>query len=101
MDNVLNFIDFLKTSTNPYEAVRSLKNMLVSNSYTELHEYSKFDIKKGGKYFVTRNNSSIIAFRFLLIYLIYHLIFQLVIQIHLLLRLNLLTILLFKMNIIC
>lgn len=63
MDNVLNFIDFLKTSTNPYEAVRSLKNMLVSNSYTELHEYSKFDIKKGGKYFVTRNNSSIIAFQ--------------------------------------
>ena len=63
MDSVLNFIDFLKTSTNPYEAVNSLKEMLISMSYTELNEYSKFDIKKGGKYFVTRNNSSIIAFQ--------------------------------------
>ena len=63
MDSVLNFIDFLKTSTNPYEAVKSLKEMLVSMSYTELNEYSKYDIKKGEKYFVTRNNSSIIAFQ--------------------------------------
>ncbi len=63
MDNVLNFIDFLKTSTNPYEAVKSLKDMLIKAGYTELNEYNKFNLSKGGKYFVTRNNSSIIAFQ--------------------------------------
>ncbi len=63
MENVSKFIEFLKTSTNPYEATASLSNLLVNAGYQRLNEYQEFKLAKGGKYFVTRNNSSIIAFQ--------------------------------------
>jgi len=62
MSTVNKFIDFLKTSTNPFEAVNSVKNILLESEFEELKEESKWDIKLGGKYFVTRNDSSIIGF---------------------------------------
>lgn len=62
MKTINNFIDFLKTSTNPFEAVNSVKKILLDAKFEELKEESKWDIKKGKKYFVTRNDSSIIGF---------------------------------------
>lgn len=62
MENVNGFIEFLKTSTNPYEAVRSIKGILKENGFEELSEENKWDLEKGGNYFVTRNDSSIIGF---------------------------------------
>jgi len=62
MSNIDNFIKFLHTSTNPYEAVRSIKNILLNNGFTELKEDNNWNIEKGGKYFTTRNDSSIIGF---------------------------------------
>lgn len=62
MSTINKFIDFLKTSTNPFEAVNSVKNILLESAFDELKEESKWDIKLGGKYFVTRNDSSIIGF---------------------------------------
>nr|MCR5741102.1 M18 family aminopeptidase [Gammaproteobacteria bacterium] len=59
---VLNFIEFLKKSTNPFEAVRSLKEMLDLNNFTELKEEELWKLEKGEKYYVERNGSSIIAF---------------------------------------
>ncbi len=57
------FLDFLKTSTNPYEAVESVKTILVKNGFKELVEQDDFKLEKGKSYFVKRNNSSIIAFK--------------------------------------
>ncbi len=64
MKNVLDFIEFLKTSTNPYEAVCSIKEMLnkSNKNFIELKEDEVWNLKKGNNYYVTRNNSSIIAF---------------------------------------
>lgn len=62
MENVNSFIDFLKKSTNPYEAVRSIKEILLNAGYRELVEDNKWNIEAGGNYFVTRNGSSIIGF---------------------------------------
>ncbi len=62
MKTINNFIDFLKTSTNPFEAVNSVKKILLDAKFEELKEESKWDIKIGKKYFVTRNDSSIIGF---------------------------------------
>ncbi len=62
MNTISNFIDFLKTSTNPFEAVKSVKSILLGSNFKELCEENKWDIKPNGKYFVTRNDSSIIAF---------------------------------------
>ncbi len=62
MDSINNFIEFLKTSTNPYEAVRSIKNILLEAEFKEVKEDALWRLEKGGKYFVTRNDSSIIGF---------------------------------------
>lgn len=54
--------DYLDNSRSAFNAVYNLKEELLKNKYVELKEYEDYKIKKGGKYFVTRNNSSIIAF---------------------------------------
>lgn len=55
-------LDFLKKSPSAFHAVESIKEELVNHEYQELLEGSHWTVVPGGKYFVTRNNSSIIAF---------------------------------------
>ncbi len=66
MDN-LNFtkelIGFLDKSPVSFIAVDNLKKMLSENGFSELYESQKWGIKPGGKYFVTRNGSAVIAFK--------------------------------------
>lgn len=52
-------IKFLNDSPTAFGAVNSISNILNKKGYKEL---GKEKIKKGGKYFITRNDSSIIAF---------------------------------------
>lgn len=61
-NNVSDLLNFLESSKTVFHAVNNIKEALLDNGYTELHENKPFNVKKGGKYFVTRNNSSIIAF---------------------------------------
>ncbi len=56
-------IEFIKNSPTAFHATEELTKMLESKGYTLLSEGDKWDLKKGGKYFVTRNNSSLIAFK--------------------------------------
>lgn len=56
------FINFLNTSPTAFNAVKNIGDILKENNYKELDEKKKYVIKKGGKYFVRRNGSSIIAF---------------------------------------
>lgn len=55
-------IKFLNESPNAFLAIENIAKVLKDNGYIELDEKKKFNIKKGNKYFVTRNGSSIIAF---------------------------------------
>ena len=55
-------IRFLNESPTAFEAVENIAALLKENGYTELKESDPFKVKKGGKYYVTRNGSSIIAF---------------------------------------
>lgn len=41
--------------------IETIKKILLKNNFQELHEYQKWNLKYG-KYFVIRNDSSIIAF---------------------------------------
>ena len=52
---------FIEYSTCSFTCVSEIKNILISNGYKELSEGDKWDIQVG-KYFVIRNDSSIIAF---------------------------------------
>ena len=58
------FFDFIKSSTDAYNAVNTVKNRLLSAGYTELFEQDSWKLDDGGKYFVIRGGSSIIAFRY-------------------------------------
>jgi len=53
---------FLQKSPTAFHAVDSIVNELKENGYEELLESQVWTIVSGGKYYVTRNNSSIIAF---------------------------------------
>ncbi len=60
---VRKLFDFIEASPSQFHAIANQKQCLLSEGYCELLESEEWDIRRGGKYFVTRNDSSIIAFR--------------------------------------
>lgn len=63
MDNTDRLLEFIKNNPSNYHVIASQADRLRENGYTELAESEPWSIEKGGKYFVTRNGSAIIAFR--------------------------------------
>lgn len=57
------FFEFLKSSPNAFYAVATVRERLLSEGYTELSERGGWTLADGGKYFITKNSSSLIAFR--------------------------------------
>lgn len=55
-------MSFIQDSPTALHAVDTMKKILNKNGYQELSESQKWTIKKGGQYYVTRNQSSLIAF---------------------------------------
>ena len=60
MNDLLTFID---QSPSPFHAVDTIAKTLSAAGYTRLSESSPWQLAPGGKYFVTRNGSSLLAFR--------------------------------------
>lgn len=56
-------IRFLEKSPTCFHAVANMAERLKAEGFTELREEQPWEIKEGGKYYVTRNLSSIIAFK--------------------------------------
>ncbi|VXB66180.1 putative M18 family aminopeptidase 2 [Pseudomonas sp. 8AS] len=56
-------IEFLKASPTPFHATRSLAQRLQAAGYRALDEREPWHTEAGGRYYVTRNDSSLIAFR--------------------------------------
>ncbi|MCD7950706.1 MAG: M18 family aminopeptidase [Erysipelotrichaceae bacterium] len=57
-----NLLQFLKKSPTAFHAVENIRQKLLNNGYKELLESEHWQIDYNQKYFVTRNQSSIIAF---------------------------------------
>ena len=55
-------LTFLHKSPSSFHAVYNLGQMLKEDGYVELFEKDVWDIRPEGKYFVKRNDTSIIAF---------------------------------------
>ncbi len=55
--------DFLKGCLTAFHAVANIAAQLEENGYQRLRENEAWEIKPGGNYYVTRNDSSIIAFQ--------------------------------------
>lgn len=58
----IELLDFIKRSPSPYHAVRNVCVCLDGAGFKRLYEHDIWDIENGGKYYVVRGGSSIIAF---------------------------------------
>jgi len=56
-------IRFLTASPSPFHAIAELKRRLTEEGYETLREEDRWQLKSGGKYLLTRNDTSLIAFR--------------------------------------
>ncbi|MFT4823614.1 MAG: aspartyl aminopeptidase [Halioglobus sp.] len=54
--------DFISRSTTPFHAVESMVAELAGAGFEELDDQSSWSVKPGGKYFLCRNGSSLVAF---------------------------------------
>ena len=55
-------LKFLQKSPTAFHAVQQMKSELLAVDFTELKENQRWNIECGKHYFVTRNDSSLIAF---------------------------------------
>ncbi|MFV0441080.1 MAG: M18 family aminopeptidase [Lachnospirales bacterium] len=66
MENLKNIneelLSFLYESPTPHYAVKTIKEELVKENFTELFEKDKWELKAHSKYFLTKNGTSILAF---------------------------------------
>jgi aspartyl aminopeptidase len=54
---------FIKNANSSFTGVKTIKNILLKNKFIELEENNIWNLEKNQKYFVIRNDSSIIAFK--------------------------------------
>lgn len=59
----LDLCDFIAQSPTPFHATQSTLTMFLRAGFTQLNEADKWEIKPNSSYVVTRNDSSIIAFK--------------------------------------
>lgn len=67
IDFVNGLIDFIKNSPTPFHAVETMTDILDQHGYTQLQETDQWSLQSkqvsGERYYVTRNDSSIVAFK--------------------------------------
>lgn len=54
---------FIEQSPSTFHVIANMKNMLGQQGFEELKESGNWNLKDGGSYYVTRNGSSLIAFK--------------------------------------
>ena len=55
-------LEFIDHSPTPFHAVEEMKSELIAQGYSELKESDAWELTNNSKHFVTRNDSSLIAF---------------------------------------
>ncbi len=63
MSNIEAFQNFLDTSVSAYHATANLMALLRQAGYTQLYEHEPWSLEKGGKYYLVRGGTTILAFR--------------------------------------
>jgi len=63
MSDIKEFQSFLDTSVSAYHAAANICDMLDKAGYTRLYEHEPWQLEIGGKYFMTRGGTTVIAFR--------------------------------------
>jgi aspartyl aminopeptidase len=57
-----NLMNFLRASPTPFHAVAQMSKLLEKSGFQRISESDTWDIQKNSRYYVTRNDSSLIAF---------------------------------------
>ena len=57
-----NLLDYIYESPTAFNAVNTSKDLLIKNGFCEVKLNEKWKLKVGGKYFITKNSSSLTAF---------------------------------------
>ena len=64
MDNrIMHLCDFLNASHSLYHAIAFLEQQLKADGYTRLYEHKNWDLVPGGRYYLIRGGTAIMAFR--------------------------------------
>ena len=63
MERINNLCSFLNAAHSSFHAVAYIAELLQENGYTALSETAQWDLVPGGKYYLTRSGTAIIAFR--------------------------------------
>lgn len=58
----MKLLEFINRTPTAFHAAANARDILLDNGYKELYECEMWEIENGGRYFITRNGSSIIAF---------------------------------------
>ncbi len=61
-DRIQNLLNFIDRSPTPFHAVQKMSDTLSSKDFIELKETDAWKLVPNGRYFLTRNDSSLIAF---------------------------------------
>ncbi|MBC8287152.1 MAG: M18 family aminopeptidase [Nitrospinae bacterium] len=61
-DRIQNLLKFIDRSPTPFHAVQEMSDTLLDKGFVELKEADAWKLAPNGKYFLTRNDSSLIAF---------------------------------------
>ncbi|MBR4495514.1 MAG: hypothetical protein IKP12_00090, partial [Acholeplasmatales bacterium] len=62
MNYINEFLNYLNKSKTAFHACKNIEDILLKNNFIKLAENEKWNLEKGNKYFVSRNNASILAF---------------------------------------
>ncbi|MDY0117539.1 MAG: M18 family aminopeptidase [Sulfurimonadaceae bacterium] len=60
-EGLMGFVDF---SPTPFHVTKNICSMLENGGFIRLYEEQRWELKRGEKYYVTRNDSSVIAFTY-------------------------------------
>ena len=63
MSNIKDFQNFLDTSVSAYHATENMVQMLTAAGYTRLYEHESWNLEQGGKYYLVRGGTTLLAFR--------------------------------------
>ena len=61
-DRIQSLLEFIDRSPTPFHAVQEMTSALSNKGFIELKETDAWTLKPNGRYFLTRNDSSLIAF---------------------------------------
>ena len=62
MNNTQELLNFINESKTAFQSAHKIKSILDNQGYNEIKEEDKWDLKKGGKYYIVKNDSAVIAF---------------------------------------